>query len=156
AAAEVGRAVAVCFRGGFRKVLLRGDTDFSQTEHLDRWNGDKRVRFVFGYDAAPNLVAQAEWLPERAWRPLQRPPRYDVQTQPRERPHNVKEAVVVRREFENIKLVSEQVAEFNYRPTACRTTYRMVVVRKNLSVEKGERVLFDDVRYFFYLTNDWV
>jgi hypothetical protein len=48
------------------------------------------------------------------------------------------------------------VAEFNYRPTACRTTYRLVVVRKNLSVEKGERVLFDDVRYFFYLTNDWV
>src|SRR5260370_8035991 len=32
----------------------------------------------------------------------------------------------------------------------------MIVVRKNLSVEKGERVLFDDVRYFFYLTNDWV
>ena len=32
----------------------------------------------------------------------------------------------------------------------------MVVVRKNLSVAKGERVLFDDVRYFFYLTNDWV
>src|SRR3954452_19519091 len=32
----------------------------------------------------------------------------------------------------------------------------MVVVRKNLSVEKGERVLFEDVRYFFYLTNDWV
>ena len=32
----------------------------------------------------------------------------------------------------------------------------MVVVRKNLSVEKGERVLFDDIRYFFYLTTDWV
>jgi len=30
----------------------------------------------------------------------------------------------------------------------------MVVVRKNLSIERGERVLFDDVRYFFYLTND--
>ena len=30
----------------------------------------------------------------------------------------------------------------------------MVVVRKNLSVEKGEQVLFDDLRYFFYLTND--
>jgi hypothetical protein len=23
-------------------------------------------------------------------------------------------------------------------------------------VEKGEQVLFDDIRYFFYLTNDWV
>ena len=30
----------------------------------------------------------------------------------------------------------------------------MVVVRKNLSVEKGEQVLFPDIRYFFYITND--
>src|SRR5262245_9348171 len=156
AAAEVDRALAVCFRGGFRQVLLRGDTDFSQTEHLDRWDADGRVRFLFGYDAAPNLVARAEQIPEPYWQPLQRPPRYEVRTRPRERPDNVKEAVVVRREFENIRLRSEQVAEFNYRPTACRTTYRMVVVRKNLSVAQGERLLFDDIRYFFYLTNDWV
>ena len=33
--------------------------------------------------------------------------------------------------------------------------YRLVIVRKNLSVQRGERVLFDDVRYFFYLTNRW-
>jgi hypothetical protein len=51
AAAEVDRALAVCFRGGFRRVLLRGDTDFSQTQHLDRWNADARVQFIFGYDA---------------------------------------------------------------------------------------------------------
>ncbi len=156
AAAEVDRALAVCFRGGFHQVWLRGDTDFSQTEHLDRWHADARVRFVFGYDAAPNLVALAEQIPERYWQPLQRPPRYVVQTQPRQRPDNVKEALVVQREFDNIKLLSEQVAEFNYRPTACRQMYRMVVVRKNLSVEKGERVLFDDVRYFFFITNEWV
>jgi hypothetical protein len=155
AAAEVDRALAVCFRGGFHQVLLRGDTDFSQTEHLDRWNADPRVRFIFGYDAAPNLVALAEQIAAPYWRPLRRP-RADVPTRPRQRPDNVKEALVVQREFDNIKLVSEQVAEFNYRPTACRTTYRMVVVRKNLSIEKGERVLFDDVRYFFYLTNEWV
>lgn len=156
AAVEVDRALAVCFRGGFRQVWLRGDTDFSQTEHLDRWHADPRVRFVFGYDATANLIAQAEQIPEKYWRPLQRPPRYEVQTQPRQRPDNVKEAVVVQREFDNIKLVSEQVAEFNYRPAACRQTYRMVVVRKNLSVEKGERVLFDDVRYFFSISNEWV
>lgn len=29
-----------------------------------------------------------------------------------------------------------------------------MVLRKNLSVEKGEVALFDDVRYFFYITND--
>ena len=32
----------------------------------------------------------------------------------------------------------------------------MVVVRKNLSRQKGEQVLFDEIRYFFYLTNEWV
>jgi hypothetical protein len=156
AAAEVERALAVCFRGGFARVLLRGDSKFSQTEHLDRWDADPRVRFLFGYEATPNLKDRAEQLPARAWKTLQRPARYPVKTAPRQRPDNVKEAVVVRREFENVRLRSEQVAEFNYRPTACRQTYRMVVVRKNLSVEKGEQRLFDDVRYFFYITNDWV
>ncbi len=32
------RALAQCIRAGFRRVVLRGDTDFTQTEHLDRWN----------------------------------------------------------------------------------------------------------------------
>ena len=30
----------------------------------------------------------------------------------------------------------------------------MIVVRKNISREKGENVLFDEVRYLFYITND--
>lgn len=114
------------------------------------------MRFIFGYEAHANLKGLAADLPERTWQPLQRPLRYAVRTQPRQRPDNVKEAIVVQRQFENIQLRSEQVAEFNYRPTACRATYRMVVVRKNLSVEKGERLLFDRIVYFFYLTNDWV
>jgi hypothetical protein len=156
AAEQLDKALAVCFQGGFRQALLRGDTDFAQTAHLDRWSDDPRVRFLFGYEAAPNLVALAEALPERAWRPLQRPPRYQVRTEPRQRPDNVKEAVVVRRGFENLKLQSEEVAEFNYRPVACRKTYRLVVVRKNLTREKGERRLFEEIRYFFYITNEWV
>src|SRR3954471_23558963 len=76
AAAQVDRCLAVCFRGCFRTVLLRGDTDFSQTEHLDRWDADPRVRFIFGYNATANLVAMAEQLPEQAWKTLERPLRY--------------------------------------------------------------------------------
>jgi hypothetical protein len=38
-----------------------------------------------------------------------------VQAQPRQRPDNVKEPIVVEREFKNLRLVSEQVAEFDYR-----------------------------------------
>jgi hypothetical protein len=77
-----------------------------------------------------------------------------VATQQRARPDHVKEQIVRQREYQNIRLVDEEVAEFAYRPTACRKDYRVVVVRKNLSVEKGEQVLFDDVRYFFYITNE--
>jgi hypothetical protein len=153
AAAQVDQAVQVCFRGGFRSALLRGDSDFSQTEHLDRWDSDPRVQFIFGYDAAPNLKGIADDLPAAAWQCLERPARYQVRTEPRRRPENSKEAVVVARRFENRRLVSEDVAEFDYRPAACKKTYRMVVVRKNLSVEKGERLLFEDLRYFFYITN---
>jgi hypothetical protein len=122
------------------------------TSNFDRW--DERVGFVFGYDAKKNLVDSAEALSESQWQLLQRPPRYEVKTQKRQRPENVKERVVKQREFENIRLSSEQVAEFDYRPGHCKKTYRMVVVRKNLTVEKGECRLFDDVRYFFYITND--
>jgi hypothetical protein len=156
AAEQVDKAIAVCLRGGFRRVLLRGDTDFSQTAHLDRWDADERVRFLFGYDSMPKLVALAEDLPERAWRKLERPPRYEVKTQPRQRPDNVKEAIVIARQFDNIRLDGEEVAEFNYQPTACNKVYRMVAVRKNLSRLKGEQMLFEDIRYFFYITNEWV
>jgi hypothetical protein len=156
AAAEVNRCLEVCFQGGFRRVLLRGDTDFSQTEHLDRWNADPRVRFLFGYDSHANLQEIAEKLPPCAWKKLQRPPHYTVATQPRQTAANVKEAVVKRRQFDTLRLQSEEVAEFNYRPTACSEDYRMVVVRKNITKEKGELRLHDEIRHFFYITNDWV
>src|SRR5207248_11284737 len=74
---------------------------------------------------------------------------------PRERPERVKEQIVRQREFDNIRLVSEDVAEMPYRPVACEQSYRLIVVRKNLTVEKGEILLYDDYEYFFYLTNDW-
>ena len=153
AAEWLDRAIDLCLRGGFRKIRLRGDTDFTQAGELDRWDADG-VEFVFGIDAMPNLVKIASNLPQTAWKPLIRRKKYTVRTRERARPENVKERVVKQREYENIRLVSESVAEFDYRPGRCRKAYRVVVVRKNLSVEKGERRLFDDIRYFFYITND--
>ena len=155
AAAEVDRALKVCLAGGFRKVLLRGDTDFSQTKHLDRWSADPRVRFIFGLDQTAARHVLADDLQAAAWQELERPPRYEVKTQPRQKPTRVKEEIVRQRAFENKRLVSEYVAEMPYRPVACKNTYRLIVVRKNLSIEKGELRLFDDYIYFFYLTNDW-
>ena len=134
-------------------AVSREDTDFSLTKHFDRWDGDG-VRFVFGYDAKPNLVQIAESLPDSAWSPLQRRPKYEVATEPREKRPNTKEQVVVAKKYKNLRLVDEEIAEVAYRPSACRKPYRLVILRKNLSVERGGNWLFDDWRYFFYITND--
>ncbi|MFQ5835912.1 MAG: IS1380 family transposase [bacterium] len=154
AARYIDRAIDLCDTASFSNILIRGDTDFSQTQHLDRWDG-RGARFVFGINAMPNLIEMADNLPEGLWGPFLRPAKYEVKTEPRCRPANVKEQIVLQRQYENIRLQSEDVAEFAYRPTKCNKTYRIVVLRKNLSVERGEKVLFDDIRYFFYITNDY-
>jgi Transposase DDE domain group 1 len=154
AAAYLDRAAALCREAGFRKVSFRGDTDFTQTAHLDRWDR-QGIGFVFGIDAQPNLVARAAQLPERVWQPLPRPARYEVATTPRQRPDSVKQAVVVRKGYADLRLVREEVAEFNYRPGACRGDYLVVVLRKHLVLERHGQPVGEETRYFFYLTNEW-
>lgn len=157
AAAYFDRAIALCREGGFEDVLLRGDTDFSLTANFDRWDSDG-VRFIFGYDASATMRGYAETeraLHEDGYRELKR--RADEafsNKKRRARQPRVKEQIVRDNGYKNIRLKSEDVAEFVYQPGKCDREYRFIVVRKNLSVERGEHVLFDDVRYFFYVTND--
>jgi hypothetical protein len=147
------RAIALCRRAGFQKIRLRGDTDFTQTERLDDWDR-QGVKFVFGIDAMNNLHELAAELPPNAWKTLVRQAKYAVQTRPRQRPENVKQQVVEAREFEDIRLVKEHVAEFRYRPVKCKSDYRVVVVWKELDIYRGQKKLFDAARCFFYITND--
>jgi hypothetical protein len=150
------KTIALCRRAGFERVRLRGDTDFSQTEHLDRWDGAGDVRFLFGIDAHPALVARAAGLPAGAYSFLERPPKYPIQTVPRDRPERVRADIVRQRGFVTIQTLEEMVAEFEYRPVACRKTYRVVVLRKRLGIDKGAVRLREEYRYFFFITNDRV
>ena len=154
AAAEADAAIALCQRAGFRTVVLRGDTAFSQSQKLDAWDAEG-VTFYFGYKAMANLEAIADGLPKTAWNKVLRAPRYEVHTEARQRPANVKEQIVRRRQFEVLRLEKEDYAEFEYQPLECERPYRMVVLRKKISHEKGQARLFDEIRYFFYITNDW-
>lgn len=153
AAPRLDQAAALCRRAGFRRITFRGDTDFTQTTHLDDWDS-KRIRFVFGCDARANLIERADALQRKDWTRLVRREKYEVRTELRRRPDNVKEVKVIEHDFTNLRLRSEDVAEFAYAPVACKKSYRMVVVRKNITVEKGGSRLFDEIRYFFYITND--
>ncbi len=133
-------------------VTIRGDTDFTHTAQLDRWHAQGRY-FILGMDAHPKVVQLAEALSEQSWRPLERLPKYHILTEPRAKAFRYKEQIVIEKEFRNQKLVGEDIAEVEYQPLKCDRKYRLVIVRKNISVQKGERALFDEVRYFFYITN---
>jgi len=148
------RSIDLCRQGGFTDILLRGDTDFSLTTEFDRWDVDG-VRFVFGYDAKANLVQAAEGQPEDLYHKLAAKAERQIATRPRTRPTNVKDDIVRERGYKTIRPKKEEVVEFSYRPRACKKDYRVVALRKNLSIERGDNVLFNEYRYFFYITNDW-
>src|SRR5437667_9665241 len=139
AAERFDQAIALCRAAGFERILLRGDTDFSSTRHLDRWNG-AGVRFLFGIDAMPKLVELAAGLSGRAWKRLARPAKYEVRTETRARPEDIKEQVVVERGFRNLRLQSEGGAEFAYQPAACWRAHRLGVVRERVGAVVGDRV----------------
>ena len=154
AAAYFTRAITLVRRAGWKDVLLRGDTDFSQTVHLDGWDDDG-VRFVFGYDASKPMTARADALAEAEYREFVR--RADEtfnDRKERAKPPWVKEQIVREREYRNLCLAREDLAEFEYRPTKANRPYRIVVLRKTIVEEQGQRCIGQDYRYFFYITND--
>jgi len=133
------------------RVCLRGDTDFSLTANFDRWA--ERVDFIFGMDNSKALRARAQALDEARWTRLHRPAPYTPRTgQTRARRDNHKKRIVTERGYLNLELNYEDVAEFDYQPGKCSRSYRVAVLRKNISRSRGENVLFDEIRYFFYIT----
>ena len=170
------KAVTLCTRAGFRKILLRGDTRIAENKDLDRWDdqalprdgttiaetGDLdrwddagTIRFLIGYAAYDVLKARADALPDEAYSFLERPPRYAIKTAPRQQPERVKPAIIRERGFKTIHLLEEMIAEFDYQPVVCKKTYRMIVLRKRLATDQGQMRLFEEeYRYFFYITND--
>ncbi len=163
AAEQLDQCILLCRGAGFRKIRLRGDTDFSQLRHLDRWHEQPDVRFLFGLKvvALQQIEADDLWEDESAWKRLKRPPKYRVETKRRGRRKRLKQQLVEQRGYKDIRLVEEWVAERPYRPPGCKHTYRLVIVRKNLEVREAkdpqqpqQQRLFPDYRYFIYITND--
>jgi hypothetical protein len=154
AAEALDKMIDLCRRAGFARILLRGDTDFTQTAHLDRWDQAGDIRFLFGIDAMPNLKALAADLSAEAYSFLERPPRQVIKTVPRQKPERVKPEIVQERGYKTIHLLEEMIAEFDYRPVACTKSYRVVVLRKRLGINRGQKRVSEEYRYFFYITND--
>jgi hypothetical protein len=149
----IDKAIRLCKRAGFKKILIRGDTDFSLTKNFDRWDAEG-VDFIFGYDAKPNMVAAADAIPEQMYAELMRKAEEVLATQPRQKPVSVKQAIVEERGYKDIQLLGEGIAEFPYRPVSCGKTYRVVVLRKRLAEVYFGLPTIEETRYFFYITNN--
>jgi len=137
-------------QAGFEKVRFRGDTDFSQTTHLDRWT-ERGYEFIFGLDAQPGLVKRAQDIGEGEWQLFEREKK--ERATKRTRAPKVKDEVIERREFKELTLEEEHFAELAYRPSSAKKTYRLIVLRKRIRVQKGQLRLADEIRYFFYISN---
>lgn len=152
AASVLDHAIALCRRAGFEDILLRGDTDFTMTPHLDAWT-KAGIRFVFGYDANPSFVSKASILEGDDYQLLERQAEEAFKKRRAKQPR-VKEEIVQQRGLLNKKLIEEDVAEFEHRPSKAKKHYRIVVLRKFIAEEQGQRTLGHHFRYFFYVTND--
>ena len=152
----LNRAITLCRSAGFSDILLRGDTDFSMTSHLDAWTDDG-VRFVLGYatnsafkeslgnkliDDYEQLVRKAEIV-------------FDQRAKKRAKQPRVKEAIVEKRGYLNHKLLAESTTEFEHQPSKASRKYRIVVLRKLIADKHGQTTLQARFVYFFYVTNDW-
>ncbi len=149
----VARALKVV-QPHFQSVCLRGDTDFSLTQHFDGWT-QQGVQFIFGYNAMKNLIHKAEELPLVAWTPLKRHKAYDVKTKPRQKPKNIKRERIKKRGYKHITCLKEHVADFAYQPVKCEKTYRIIALKKHLQISQNNQKIDLETRYFFYITNDF-
>ncbi len=153
APAALDLAVELCRRAGFTDILLRGDTDFTMTAHLDRWNA-AGVRFVFGYDANQGFVNRAENTHPEDYEELVRRANAQFAGKARAKQPRVKQEIVEARGYLDKRLVAEDTAEFDYRPRKAKHTYRIVVLRKLVEEYRGQLNIGTDFRYFFFVTND--
>ena len=153
AAGYFDRAIVLCRRAGWKDILLRGDTAFSQTAYIDGWDDDG-VRFVFGYDAVKAMVGRAEAVEEGDYEELVRKADALFEGTARAKQPRVKEQIVREREYRNMRLEREDIAEFEHKPSKAKRAYRFVVLRKTIVEERGQRCLGQSYRYFFYITND--
>jgi hypothetical protein len=156
APAVLDKAIELCRRAGFADILLRGDTDFTMTTHLDRWDADG-IRFVLGYDASPPFVERAEKVPPNDYDELVRKAHAafsNKSKKSRGKQPRVKEEIVRRRGFLNKRLLAEDTAEFEFKPRRAQKTYRIVVLRKLIQEDRGQLCVGLDFKYFFYVTND--
>lgn len=131
----------------FEKILIRGDSAYYLTEYLDEWS--ERVDFIFSVDSFEKYIDKAESIKNKGWDELHR---LEKDMERDHRHENVKEKVIIERNFKQIKQRTEYVSEYRNRPSKSKKEYRMVVVRQLKEKLTGGLIEGEFYQYFQYIT----
>ena len=150
------KAIDLCRRAGFRRIYLRGRHRL-QPDRASRPLGRRRrcplpLRVS---TPTPTLKAMAEELPADG---LQLPGTTAAICRSRRRPAS--DPSGSRRRSSESGGTRRSTCSKRWSPSStiarspAQKSYRLIVLRKRLGIDKGQMRLFEEYRYFFYITND--
>ena len=158
-AAEVMDAVLPQLKERGARLLVRGDSDFDRQDLRDVCKKHGAYIAIVGraHTGRPEI---AKAIPEQAYRPFRprawRAVEERVRKQgfrARARKPNRRRKRARERDYKELRLVEQQIAEVPYRPTGCPFTYRLIVRRQLIENHKGQQHLFDEYRYRYVITD---
>lgn len=158
-AAEVLDEVLPQLKDRAETLLVRGDSDFDRQDLRDVCKKHGAYVAVVGR-AQTGRPEIANAIPERAYRPFQpraaramerrcRTPSFTA----RRRKPNLRRKRARERDYRELRLVEQQIAEVPYQPPGCPDVYRLIVRRQLLEHHKGQQYLFDAYRYRYVITD---
>lgn len=144
-------------RGG--KILVRGDSDFDRGDLRAACDRSGAYFAFVGREFVnrPALVAtisDAQWRPfrtraHRARGERRKHPAY----RSRRRKQNRRRAVARTRNFNELQLAKQWLAELPQLDAATGKPYRLIIRRQRIEHHKGQQHLFDEYRYRYIVTN---
>ncbi len=158
-AAEVMDVVLPQLKERGVRLLVRGDSDFDRQDLRDVCKKHGAYVAIVGreHTGRPEI---ATGIPERAYRPFRPRAWRAVEERVRKRGFrararkpNLRRKRARERNYKELRLVEQQIAEVPYRPTGCPLTYRLIVRRQLIENHRGQQHLFDDYRYRYVITD---
>lgn len=158
-AAGVLDAVLPELRERAERILVRGDSDFDRQDLRDVAKKHGAYVAIVGREQTgrPEI---AKAIPDSAYRPF-RPRAWRAAEQrcrrrgykARRRKPNLRRKRARERQYKELRLVEQQIAEVPHRPTGSPHTYRLIVRRQLIQNYEGQQRLLDEYRYRYVVTD---
>ena len=135
------------------EITLRGDADFTFTGEMDRWD-EQGIKFVFGMDAHPKVVTLAERsCKERPGNASSGCRATRLSAARGASPSGSRRAWCVSRAMRTKCWWAKILLRATISPTNAGGPIGSSSCAKTSTCKKASRVLFEEIRYFFYITN---